>query len=102
MPRSLKHLLGLFLTVILSGSLGWFPSPRAAAYQQVDFVKEIQPILARSCYNCHGAKLQLGRLRLDSKTTALAGGQSGKVIQPGRPSDSLLLKRIAGAGDQPR
>ena len=102
MSRSVKHLLGLFLTVILSASLGWFPAPRAAAYQQVDFAKEIQPILARSCYNCHGAKLQLGRLRLDSKTTALAGGQSGKVIQPGRPSDSLLLKRIAGAGDQPR
>src|SRR5687768_7253878 len=100
MPRSLKRLLGLFLTVISSCSLGWFPAPRA--YQQVDFAREIQPILARSCHNCHGPKLQMGRLRLDSKSTALAGGQSGKVIQPGRASDSLLLKRIAGAGDQPR
>jgi mono/diheme cytochrome c family protein len=81
---------------------GWLPAPEAAPFQSVDFAKEIQPIFARSCHNCHGPKLQMGRLRLDSKSTALAGGQSGKVIQPGRASDSLLLKRIAGAGDQPR
>ena len=77
------------------------PSP-AAADQKVDFVRDIQPILQKSCYSCHGPKLQMSRLRLDSKRTALAGGQSGRPIQPGNASESLLYKRIAGIGDQPR
>jgi mono/diheme cytochrome c family protein len=67
-----------------------------------DYARDIQPIFAASCYSCHGPKTQLGGLRLDAKSTALAGGQSGKVILPGDPSSSLLIKRINGAGDQPR
>lgn len=33
-------------------------------------------------------------LRLDNGADALAGGYSGKAIQPGKPEESLLLKRI--------
>src|ERR1043166_5658719 len=72
--------------------------PAAAA----DFSKDIQPIFEKSCYSCHGPKLQMGGLRLDSKKTALSGGPSGAVIQPGKPPGSLLYRRVAGIGDQPR
>src|SRR5216683_6178404 len=68
----------------------------------VDFVKDIQPIFETSCYSCHGAKLQMGGLRLDSKNLALTGGQSGIVIQPGEAAGSVLYRRVAGIGDQPR
>ena len=44
----------------------------------VDFTRDIQPIFAQSCYSCHGPKAQLGGLRLDAKSTAMAGGQSGQ------------------------
>ncbi|HTM48978.1 MAG TPA: PSD1 and planctomycete cytochrome C domain-containing protein [Bryobacteraceae bacterium] len=67
-----------------------------------DFVKDVQPILETSCYACHGSKLQMGGLRLDSKKAALAGGQSGASIEPGKAADSLLYKRIAGIGGQAR
>ena len=77
------------------------PSP-AAADQQVQFTRDIRPVLEKSCYACHGPKLQMGGLRLDSKKTALAGGQSGKAIEPGSASESLLYKRIAGIGEQVR
>jgi len=41
-------------------------------------------------------------LRLDEKSAALAGGQSGAVIIPGKSVDSPLYRRVAGLGDQPR
>ncbi|MEP6536071.1 MAG: PSD1 and planctomycete cytochrome C domain-containing protein [Bryobacteraceae bacterium] len=69
---------------------------------QVDFTRDVQPIFAKSCYGCHGAKKQMGGLRLDSKAPALAGGQSGKSIQPSKASESTLYQRVAGIGDQAR
>jgi len=63
-----------------------------------DFVKDIQPILERSCANCHGAKMQLGNLRLDAKASAL----NGKVVVPGKSAESTLYQRVAGLGDQAR
>jgi mono/diheme cytochrome c family protein len=65
--------------------------------QRVDFVRDVQPILERSCHRCHGAAMQMGRLRLDARHTALGGGQSGPIILAGRSSESLLWKRITGA-----
>ena len=80
--------------------IGSATSPAAA--DRIDFVKDIQPIFQKSCYRCHGPKLQMSGLRLDAKKPALAGGQSGKAIQPGSASESPLYKRIAGIGEQPR
>ena len=61
-----------------------------------DFVREIQPIFEKSCYQCHSEKSQLGGLRLDSKKLA------AKAIQPGKAADSALYQRVAGIGDQAR
>src|SRR5439155_22428456 len=69
-----------------------------AASQSEDPIREIQSILAQSCYACHGSKVQMGGLRLDDKAAALAGGKSGKVILPGDSANSLIVKRITGAG----
>src|SRR5438128_10682 len=74
----------------------------AHAGPAVDFVKDVQPIFEKSCLGCHGSALQMGGLRLDAKNFALAGGQSGKVIQPGNASGSMLYRRIAGTGGQAR
>ena len=43
-----------------------------AQARAVDFAKDVQPIFETSCYACHGSKLQMGGLRLDSKNQALA------------------------------
>jgi mono/diheme cytochrome c family protein len=75
---------------------------QSANTEAPDFTRDIQPILAKSCYGCHGAKAQLGGLRLDSRKLALQGGQSGGTIVPGDHSKSTLYQRIAGIGDQAR
>ena len=68
----------------------------AAVEREVDFVKDIQPILRARCYSCHGRELDEAELRLDLKAAALGGGDSGKVILPGRSADSLLIQLVAG------
>src|SRR5436190_15256211 len=50
----------------------------AASSEAVDYVKDIQPILSKHCYSCHGPEKQKSGLRLDRKVDALAGGDTGK------------------------
>ena len=81
-----------FIAVI--GSL--VASAAALPAAPVDYVKEIQPLLAQHCYQCHGATQPKRGLRLDTAAFALKGGQSGPAVQPGKSSDSLLVEVIAG------
>jgi mono/diheme cytochrome c family protein len=75
----------------------WF-SDAAAAESKVDFQRDIQPIFASRCYECHGEKKQKSDFRLDVKETALKGGESGKpAIVPGNSSTSPLLRRVSSA-----
>jgi hypothetical protein len=53
----------------------------------------VQPILQKNCYGCHTDKMK-GGLRVDSVRALLKGGESGPVIVPGHPDDSLLIKAI--------
>src|SRR5262249_21643656 len=71
--------------------------PDASDKKKVDFIKDIQPIFKAKCYECHSADKDLASLRLDSKETAFKGGDSGKVIIPGKSKDSLLIQRITGS-----
>jgi cytochrome c553 len=57
----------------------------------------VWPLLDRACVKCHGPEKQKGELRLDSRTAALAGGESGPALVPGKPAESLLLKLIRHA-----
>ncbi len=65
------------------------------------FEKRIRPVLVEHCYKCHSARADKvkGGLRLDSKRTALAGGDSGPVIVPGKPAESLLIEAVSHSGE---
>ncbi len=69
------------------------------APQTIDFSRDIYPIFERSCHSCHGPEQQQGQLRLDSRQAVLKGGQSGRIIQPGRSAESSLYQRVAGLND---
>ena len=58
------------------------------------FESKIRPVLAESCFSCHGAKKVSGGLRVDSLEALLKGGDSGPAIVPGDPGASLLLKAM--------
>jgi mono/diheme cytochrome c family protein len=61
---------------------------------------EVPPILLRRCTACHGLRRREGGLDLRTRAAMLRGGKSGPALVPGRPADSLLLRRIR-AGEMP-
>lgn len=74
--------------------------PREVASLQrsepVDFVREIQPILKRSCLACHFEQESEGGLNLESHEGLLTGGDSGPGIAPKNLDDSLVWLRATG------
>src|SRR5262245_22968596 len=66
----------------------------------VSFQKQILPLLAQRCEMCHQEENPQGKLALNSYKNLLRGGQSGPVIKPGMPDDSLLVQNISG--EKPR
>ena len=75
----------------------------ALSAEQVNYLKEIKPLLSGACYQCHSETQQKGGLRLDTGANARKGGEKGAVIVPGRSDESLLIKAVMGvAKDLPR
>ena len=63
-------------------------------HASVDFHKDIAPILQTSCVECHNAEKSKGDLRLDTAADFSKGGDSGAVVVPGKPEDSILVYRL--------
>lgn len=88
----LLRIAGFCVLVILSGIAG-----SAATAAAPDFQRDVQPIFAEHCTQCHGvdASQRKSGLRLDERDGALKGGESGiAAIVPGRPEQSELFRRI--------
>src|SRR5262245_12736752 len=83
---------------ILPAMLFWVGT--TCATDVVSFQKQILPLLAQRCGMCHQGESPQGKLALDSYKNLLRGGQSGPVIKPGMPDDSLLVQNISG--EKPR
>lgn len=65
-----------------------------------DFQRDVQPILAEHCAQCHGAdeKERKSGLRLDQRDAALKGGESGTAaIVPGKLDQGELIRRITSS-----
>ncbi|MCI0388749.1 MAG: PSD1 and planctomycete cytochrome C domain-containing protein [Acidobacteria bacterium] len=99
MCRKIKYLICSFFLVAVSYSVVSL-LPRAAAQTQIDFKRDIAPIFAQACYQCHGAQKAMGQLRLDLKMPAMKGGISGPSIVPGNSKSSRLMQRILGEGGE--
>ncbi len=63
----------------------------ACGQAQVDYSRDIRPILTNSCYACHGPdeNQRKAKLRLDVREEAIK-----KAIVPGKAGASLLVQRI--------
>ena len=86
-----------------SGVELWRYGPRPSPQPSVDpavakaFDDNVAPVIARRCIDCHNSIDRKGSLDLSNYAAAIAGGDSGAVIQPGKPEDSLLWQRIEAA-----
>lgn len=90
---------GLALTLGIALSLGGFLTSGwrsgVEAQGQVDFERDIRPLLLARCSGCHGAERSKGQLRLDQREAAFRGGGSGPVIIPGESAASELIRRVS-------
>ena len=71
----------------------FFSEPASAQSPEEFFETRVRPVLAASCFECHG-RLRRGNLRLNSREAMLRGGDSGPAIIPGDPSGSLLIQTV--------
>jgi len=103
-PRSLAALSRLPITICILAAVSTLlrvspvvaaaPVAKAPAEQQVDFSRQVRPLLAGKCLKCHGSgkEQRAGNLRLD-----VAESVVGKVIVPGKPGQSKLFLRITSS-----
>lgn len=62
---------------------------------QIDFFeKQIRPILAESCTDCHNSHRHENGLRFDSQSAVTRGSDYGPVVVPGNPAASKLIKAV--------
>src|SRR5438128_10789390 len=64
----------------------------AAGTNQIQFNRDVRPILSENCFVCHGhdKNQRKAKLRLDVREVAIERG----AIVPGKPAESKLVEHI--------
>jgi mono/diheme cytochrome c family protein len=75
---------------------------QATGKETVSFAHEIAPVLAANCTGCHGTMNPRSGFSLNTFEQLLRGGDRGEPVLPGRPADSLLVKKLRGSADGAR
>ena len=91
--RAFSLTLGVFLATCLTSSL-------TLQAQQVDFDRDIRPILSNNCFACHGPdqNTREADLRLDDKDSVFAN-RDNPLITPGKSAASELFRRISSTDE---
>ena len=72
---------------------------RLARLDAPQFVRDVQPLLRRHCYRCHGSRKQAGGLQLNRRESASGVADSGElIIVQGDGDASLIIKRLTNHG----
>jgi mono/diheme cytochrome c family protein len=74
----------------------------ATGKETVSFAKDVAPIFVANCTGCHGTNQPRNNFSLNTIETLLRGGDRGEPILPGKPADSLLIKKLKGTADGAR
>jgi mono/diheme cytochrome c family protein len=78
------------------------PVPKEAA-KKVDFAREVQPVLAKRCFRCHGPDKAEAGLRLDLRDRAFAKLESGShAVVAASVGESELFKRVTSSESSER
>ncbi len=95
LPNQNYFALGLEFYVVIGGA-GYSQELPPALDREVDFARDVEPILQARCWSCHGSEKQESGLRLDRNETAFIGGDSGKAIVRNESANSLLIQYVSG------
>ncbi|HEX8913012.1 MAG TPA: PSD1 and planctomycete cytochrome C domain-containing protein [Humisphaera sp.] len=87
--------LAVGMVVAAAPAVGAAPAESDAAA----FDRDVRPILARHCVDCHGGQSTKAKLNLTSADALLRGAESGPVVLAGAAKQSLLVHLLAADGD---
>jgi hypothetical protein len=89
------------VSAIAAAAAIFFAAPSLALGADTpDFVRDIRPLLDRSCGGCHSGEEAKSGLRLDIRAEAFRGGDGhGAAIVPGKAAESVLVR--FARGDEP-
>lgn len=94
LPIALACLAGVPFLLAVSGKADQAQTPKV-------FEGEVETILRAHCGSCHTGESARSELDLSTLSGVLKGGSSGKVVVPGDPDKSLLVRRLEGKDDLP-
>ena len=79
-----RRVTSIALAFLVTGSIGALLRAQSSLppATPVSFATDVQPILENNCLSCHGDAMQMGRLDLRSRESALQGGAHGAVLVP--------------------
>ena len=93
--RELCMRYAVVFTHFMAASLMLLLNPSLAIAVEIDFEREVLPILEDRCWHCHGEDEVESGLRLDRRATMLKGGDSGlAAVVPGQVADSYLVEVV--------
>ena len=80
-----------------------FAQDANASESTIDFARQVQPILAKHCYACHGPDEAEGGLQFTSKEAVFSELDSGfPAIVANKPSESEVFKRLTAEDEYER
>ena len=89
------------MTIVRISLIVFLLSPTALC-AEVDYERDIKPLLKNKCWACHGPLKQESGLRVDAGRLLKTGGDSGPAVIPGDSKESLLLERVASTDELDR
>jgi hypothetical protein len=94
-----RRIVGMPATISLGAlavlmTLGCLVTKPTSDEESLGFGGDIEGIMSKFCFECHGVEHQEADLDLRTVDSILTGGESGPAIVPGHPEESLLLDMI--------
>lgn len=93
----MRRVSGLPATIPLLVAILQMPATRGSA-ADVSFASAVAPALVETCGGCHGDDRARAGFSVTTFARLMRGGQSGPAILAGKGAESLLVKKIKGAG----
>ncbi len=92
--RLFRAYAGVWGCIFLGGTL--YAADATSGGPKINFQRQVRPILSDNCFLCHGPDkgTRMAGVRLDIREGAFATRKNGTVIVPGKPDESLLIKRV--------
>jgi mono/diheme cytochrome c family protein len=84
----------IFAAAVAAVVAGEAKLPPASEKQNITYATDIKPIFDASCVKCHCGDKAKARLRMDTLEGVLKGTNRGRIVTPGEPEKSLLVKSV--------